>query len=62
MGFLALLLFFAFVIGMICGACASYLSSEKGYTGAGWFMLGFFLGIIGLLVAVGLPDKHARAK
>ena len=39
---------------MICGCLCGKLSRQKGYSGHFW--TGFFLGILGLLYVIGLPD------
>ena len=43
---------------MICGCLCGKLSRKKGYSGHFW--TGFFLGILGLLYVIGLPDMGLR--
>jgi hypothetical protein len=55
-------LFFALAIisSFVCGAIASHLAGEKGYGSTGWFFIGFFTWIVGVIAAAGLPDKKMR--
>lgn len=39
------------VIWIICGIFAGIIASSKGRSGCGWFLLGFLLGPLGLIVA-----------
>ena len=48
------LLITAIIMGVLCRK----LARHKGYTG--YFWMGFFLGMIGLIYVVGLPDLNAR--
>lgn len=47
------------IIALAFAAMSANLAQEKGY-GAATGLLGFFLGPIGLMYAMGLPDKKAR--
>ena len=51
------------VIGLIAGIAFGYFSgkiaSKKGYSFGGFFALGFFLGVIGLVIALVISDKTA---
>jgi len=62
--FAFLTFFTAFVIffiqGSIFGIFTSLLARRKGYSAAGWFFIGLFFSFIGLLVAIGLPDKSNK--
>jgi len=49
-----------FIQGSIFGIFASLLARRKGYSAAGWFFIGLFFSFIGLLVAIGLPDKSNK--
>ncbi len=44
------------VICVICGVLSYLLYEEKGYSGG--FLIGFFLGIIGLIYAAGRPNVN----
>ena len=46
----------AIISGIILGYLSSSLHSQKGYDGGFW--MGFFLGIVGLIYAAGLPDLN----
>ena len=43
----------------ICGTISLLIAKSKGY-GAGWFFLGFFFDIVGIIVALCLPDHTNR--
>lgn len=60
MEFLLIGLSFAVVSSLVCGAVASHLAGEKGYGSTGWFFIGFFTWIVGVIAAAGLPDKKLR--
>ena len=47
-----------FVQAIICGIASSYVASSKNRSGTGFFFIGFFLGIIGLLIAIGVPKSE----
>ena len=57
---LAIILIFAAVSCLVCGGVASHLATEKGYNEGTWFLIGFFLWILGVIAAAGLPDKKLR--
>ena len=39
------------IIGLIfCGAISSYIAEAKGLRGGVWFLIGFFIGIFGVLI------------
>ena len=40
------------VVGIFFGATASIIAHQKGRSGVRWFLIGFFLHIIGLIVVV----------
>jgi len=49
------------VIGStIEGAISSFIAAEKGYSKQVWYLVGFLFPLIGLLGAIGLPDKNLR--
>lgn len=50
----------ALVQAIIFGLASSKIADEKGRSSAGWFWLGFFLGIIGVMIASCLSIQHAR--
>lgn len=43
--------------GILCGAFASNLATEKGFKSESWFVGGFVAGIIAVIAAAGLPDR-----
>jgi predicted MFS family arabinose efflux permease len=47
----------AIAFGFICKSQAA----KKGYSETGFFCLGFFLGVIGLLIAFLIPSKQSEA-
>ena len=58
MSFLILILF----LWIPLAAFTSFVADTKGWSRATWFLNGFFFGPLGLLAAVGLPDRPARQK
>ena len=55
-----LMIFFVVVIAAVFAFVSGEIASRKGYSFAGYAVLGFFLPIIGLIVAAVLPDKKAQ--
>ena len=53
---------FAILIALIFGYFAQKFGARKGYVDAACFAAGFFLGIIGLIVILLLPDKNSEKK
>jgi len=49
-----------FVQGVIFGCACAILANSKNRSIGGYFFLGFFLGIIGLLIAVGVPKLNEQ--
>ena len=47
------------VMGIVFGTLTRKLARHKGYTG--YFWTGFFLGVVGLIYVVGLPDRSQAA-
>ncbi len=47
------------IIGIICGFIGMAMGDKKGHSGLG-FVLGFFLGIIGLLIVAALSPTKER--
>jgi len=45
---------------LITASIAGFVADEKGYRQFEWMVIGFFLGPLGLIGAVGLPDKKLR--
>ena len=45
-------------IGVLLGACGSFIAEKRGRSQAEGFVLGFLFGIIGLLIEVLLPKKN----
>lgn len=49
------------IAGLICGFVCKSQAARKGYSAVGFFCLGFFLNVIGLVVALVLPAKQSQA-
>ena len=45
-------------IGVLLGACGSFIAEKRGRSQTEGFVLGFLFGIIGLLIEVLLPKKN----
>ena len=56
MGYLIAVLFWAIVWGFV----VQKVNANKGYEGGFW--LGFFLGIIGLIIVLTKPDQHSKVE
>ena len=46
------------VQGAIFGIFTSLVANGKGHSGGGWFLVGFFFSLIGLIAAVGLQSRQ----
>jgi len=44
-------------IAVVCSLASAYIASNKGRSVAGYAILGFFLPLIGLIVAAVVPSK-----
>ena len=51
----------AFVVEVLLGLLAQFIAERKGHTKR-WFWAGFFLSLIGVIWAAGLPDEKLRKK
>ena len=50
------------IVGFICGKVSESIAAQKGYDNTGtYFWLGFFLGVIGVVIAACLSDKNSQA-
>tara|TARA_B100001989_G_scaffold49560_1_gene31960 strand:+ start:1297 stop:1461 length:165 start_codon:yes stop_codon:yes gene_type:complete len=45
-------------VGVLLGACGSYVAEKRGRSQLEGFILGFLLGIIGLIIEAFLPKKN----
>ncbi len=54
-GFSAIVLLVFFIINIVFAILCYKLAHKKGYTG--YFFTGMFLGFLGFLYVIGLPDK-----
>jgi RNA polymerase subunit RPABC4/transcription elongation factor Spt4 len=57
-----LIFLFVLLSAIACAALAAKLAKEKGYSTGAWGACGFFLGILGLIAAAGLPSVVQVAK
>jgi len=48
------------VFALVCAGLTAEIANSKGWDGTAWFFAGLLLGPLGLLAAVGLPDKQLR--
>lgn len=46
------------LLGVVSGIGAAAIASSKGRSGVGYFFLGFFFSLIGLLIAIGVSDRR----
>jgi hypothetical protein len=49
----------AAILWVLCGIGAAFIAKSKGRDPGGYFILGFFLGIIGLIIAAVVPAEKA---
>ena len=49
------------LFSIVTGFLSYHLAFEKGRSGQGYFWIGFFLNVIGLIYVVGLPAKSVPA-
>ena len=42
--------------GLICGGLCTFVGREKGRDAFSWLLVGFFLGIFGLIAVAGVPS------
>ena len=50
------------VVGIISGFFCKWLANVKGYSKKTWFWLGFFFGIISIIIIAGAPDLNLYGK
>ena len=55
------LMIISVIIGIVCGFVCKSQAANKGYSEAAFFCLGFFLGVIGLVIALLLPAKQSTS-
>lgn len=48
----------ALIWGIIFGIACGYIANEKGRGAITWSTLGFFFGLIALLIIICLPDRN----
>lgn len=58
----SVVLIFGGMMAVIFGLITSNIARNKGYYGGGWFFCGFFLGIIGIIIAAAQPDIKSMKK
>ena len=46
------------VHALVCACLSTNLAQKKGHSEAAWFCCGFFLGLLGLIAAAGLPTRQ----
>jgi len=49
------------LIRLILGAIAAMIAANKGRNAGGWFVGGFFLGLIGIIIVAVLPNRKEQA-
>jgi uncharacterized membrane protein YeaQ/YmgE (transglycosylase-associated protein family)/membrane protease subunit (stomatin/prohibitin family) len=57
-GIIAISLVIYLVVGCLIGYFAQRIAKDKGYYSGGYFWLGFFLGLIGIVIAACLSDQN----
>lgn len=48
------------LIWLAMGAATAWIASSKGRSMVGWFFIGLFLGVIGLILAVVMSSKNTE--
>jgi uncharacterized membrane protein YeaQ/YmgE (transglycosylase-associated protein family) len=51
------LLLVSLFIGLIAGAICAVIAQNKGRSPGGYFLLGFFLGLIGIIITAVIPSR-----
>jgi hypothetical protein len=47
---------------LICGLITSWIANSKGRTAIGWFFIGFFFGLIGLIICLCMSNLNEEQK
>ena len=50
---------FAVLVWIVLGCCCAWLAREKGRDPVTWWIIGFLLGVVGLILLVGAPTKQS---
>lgn len=50
----------AFVVWVLCGVIAAVIASNRGRSGCGWAILGFFLGPFGIILVLVLAPNQSK--
>lgn len=50
-----------FVFWLICAVVTAVIASSKGRSGLGWFFVGFFISVFGLILVIVLPSIKPAA-
>lgn len=53
-------IFILLALGVITGGIGAYISEKKGRRHTEGFLLGFFFGLIGIVIALILPKQQAK--
>ena len=53
-------IFILLALGVVTGGIGAYISEKKGRRHTEGFLLGFFFGLIGILIALILPKQQAK--
>ena len=56
------IMFGALIVAIICGTWAGAVATRKGRSMQWWFIIGFFLPVIGVIAIYIAPKKQAAAK
>ncbi len=59
--FLILQLVIQLVVGGVFGIICAIMAPDRGRSGVGWFFIGFFLGCVGLIILLLIPNLKVEA-
>jgi hypothetical protein len=46
---------------LLCGIITAVIASNKGRSGFGWFFIGMMTGLVGIIIALVVSNKSAKA-
>ena len=47
-------------MGFICGVCNIVVAANKGRSPGAWFLIGFLAGVIGVIIALCMPEREVK--